>query len=77
MRHEQQIHIETLATFVKVYLAHTPEIPEGQKRALESRSAERFERFIDVVAKAFEKENQFREAVEEKAMTVGDFSLEA
>ncbi|MBL4819113.1 MAG: hypothetical protein JKY15_07815 [Deltaproteobacteria bacterium] len=62
---------------MKVYLAHTPEIPEGQKKSLESRSADRFERFIDVVAKAFEKESLFKEAVEERVMTLRDFRPEA
>lgn len=73
IKRELQILIETQAAFMKVYLAHTPEIPESQKRAAEENSLRRFERFIALVANTFKDEQLFQEAVEEKILTKEDF----
>lgn len=70
---EQQILLETMATFVKVYLAHTPEFPEAQKALLEEKGLKRYEKFIGLVAHAFENEILFRETIEERIMTKKDF----
>ena len=76
MRREQQILLETVATFVKVYLAHTPEIPDTQKSLSEEKGLRRFERFIGIIANAFENETLFREAIDERIMTEKDFEKE-
>lgn len=76
MRREQQILLETVATFVKVYLAHTPEIPDLQKPFSEEKGLQRFERFIGIIANAFENETLFREAINERILTEKDFERE-
>ena len=77
MRLEQQILLETMATFVKVYLAHAPEVPETQKQSAEEKGLKRFERFTELIAHAFENETLFRGVIEEKIMTPKDFEKEA
>lgn len=74
IRREQQILLETLAAFVKVYLGHTPEIPESQKRLAEENALERFKRFATLVSSAFENETWFGETVKERIMAKKDFT---
>lgn len=74
MSREHQVLLETLATFVKVYLAHTPEVPEAQKPFLEEKGLKRFDQFIGLVAQAFEDQILFRERIEDRILTKEDFS---
>lgn len=73
MNLEQKMLLETLVTFIKVYLAHTAEFPEAQKPLLEEKGLKRFEKFIGLVAQAFENEVLFREKIEERILTQKDF----
>jgi hypothetical protein len=41
---------DALAVFVQIYLAHTPRLPESEKRAAEKGALERFEQFAENVA---------------------------
>lgn len=52
---EQQCLLETLTTFVKVYLVHTPAIVDSQKSSAEQGAIERFDRFIELVARGLER----------------------
>lgn len=70
---EQQILTETLASFVKVYLAHTPIISDEQKADAERYGAERFEKFLGIIRRAFTENHTFVEMVEEKEFTEEDF----
>lgn len=64
---EQQCLLETLATFVKVYLAHTPAIPDSHKAASEEGAVQRFERFVQLVSRALENKTLFKNAIEEQS----------
>ena len=76
MTREQKILLETVATFVKVYLAHTPEIPDAQKSFSEEKGLVRFERFIRLISNAFENETLFMEAIDERIVKEKDFEKE-
>lgn len=77
MKRELQILLETVATFVKVYLAHTPEIQASQKQLFEENSLPRFERFIRLIVRSLENETLFRQAIDEKMMPHQDFNRES
>lgn len=71
---EQKMLLETLATFIKVYLAHTAEFPEAQKPLLEEKGLKRFEKFMGLLAHTFDNETLFGEAIKERIMNQKDFT---
>lgn len=72
---EQQIVLETLANFAKVYLVHTPEIPLEQKVYAEEKGAERFEKFVNLISRALSRKHLFREAIDERVMEAREFAV--
>ena len=71
---DQQITLETLATFAKVYLIHTPELPLEQKKSAEDNGANRFEKFVRLISRAMSNKHLFREAVDERIVQESDFN---
>lgn len=70
---EQQLTLETLATFAKVYLIHTPEIPNSQKEQAEDFGMKRFNKFIQLISKALSSRRLFRDAVDDQIMEESDW----
>ena len=73
MRGEQKMLLETLATFIKVYLTHTPAISSGQKQEAESLGAQRFERFVQIIQGALGSEQGFADLLSEQVFEEDDF----
>jgi len=70
---DQRVLIETLATFVKVYLAHTPAIPEEKKKEMEKKAGIRFDRFVQILSRTFENSDSFLAQMDEKVLSLSDF----
>ena len=51
LRREHKAMFEVLSTFVRVYLAHTQDIPEHEKPNAELKATRKFARFMELVAK--------------------------
>jgi hypothetical protein len=49
LERDNEILLETLATFVRTWMAHTPAIPADQQDAARAIASARYRRFIDVV----------------------------
>lgn len=68
-----QILLETVATFAKIYLVHTPEIPLEQKKRMEDKGADRFEKFVHLISRAMQNDHLFRSVIDERIMEKQDF----
>ena len=73
MHKDQQILTETLASFVKVYITHTPIISAEQREEAERHGDERFERFLGMVEQAINDGKTFADLVKEKVFKEKDF----
>ena len=60
LEQEQSLTLETLATLVRVYVTHTPEIPADQKARVEHKGRERFEKFINIVRRSLSEDRMYR-----------------
>lgn len=74
LRKENKAMLEVVSSFVRVYLTHTQEIPEHQKREAENKGSRKFARFMELVAKNLESSKPFFEELELKQFTKEDFA---
>lgn len=70
---EQQLTLETLACFIQLYLAHTPEIPLERKEEMEENVAERLDKVVNKITRAVSRKTLFRNLIDEKILSEIDF----
>lgn len=74
IRHSVDILAEALASYVRMWLAHTHEVPESQREVAAIQAHVRFERYLATVSKQLQRgENSFREASKEVVLEDADF----
>lgn len=74
LRRENKAIFEVISTFVRVYLTHTPDIPDNEKTNAELKATRKFARFMELVSKAIEENKPFFDEIEEKRFEKEDFT---
>lgn len=74
IRRENKAMLEVISSFIRVYLTHTPDIPEHEKMNAENKGTKKFARFMDLVSKSLEENKPFFDELEEKQFNSGDFA---
>jgi hypothetical protein len=55
LERDQQIAIETMALFVRFWLAVTPQLPDGQQSAAKTKGAERYRGFVEALGRRLQR----------------------
>lgn len=76
MHQDHQILTETLAAFVKNYLAHMQIVSPEQRKETERLGDQRFKQFLVLVQEAFKEGVLFADLVKEKIFSEEDFEQE-
>ena len=66
------IGIETLALFVRFWLAATPQIPDDQQSVAQAKGRQRYERFVDALGRRRSQGKKFTKEVSEDVLTTGE-----
>ncbi|WP_051333819.1 hypothetical protein [Mesorhizobium sp. WSM3224] len=66
------IAVETLAVFVRFWLATTPALPEPAAQAARAKAAERYEAFVSALGRRLAKGPKLRQEISEDIDPVGD-----
>lgn len=72
MERDVGIAVETLAVFVRFWLASTPALPEPAAQAARAKSSERYEAFVTALGRRLAKGPKLRQEISEDIVQGGD-----
>ncbi|MCA9508058.1 MAG: hypothetical protein KC505_06545 [Myxococcales bacterium] len=73
LRRENNVILEVLSTFIKVYLTYVQDIPEHEKIAAELKGARKYSRFLKLISETLEAGKPFFDELEQKRFEEKDF----
>ena len=69
------ISVETLAVFVRFWLATTPALPEPAAQAARAKTAERYNAFVSALGRRLAKGPKLRQEIAEDVLPEGEYDL--
>jgi predicted transcriptional regulator len=72
MERDTGIAIETLAVFIRFWLATTPALPEPAAQAARAKAGERYDAFVTALGRRLAKGPKLRQEIPEDAVSEGD-----
>jgi len=72
MERDTGIAIETLAVFIRFWLATTPALPEPAAQAARAKAGERYDAFVTALGRRLAKGPKLRQEILEDAVSEGD-----